>query len=59
MSACNSEEDIIEAFATKLQKRYPDCRVVNDVVCKEVRVVEEDLSFSYNYIVKLFFSMNW
>lgn len=59
MSVCNSEEDIIESFASKMQERYPDCRVVNDVVCKEIRVVQEDLSFSYSYILKLYRSMNW
>lgn len=55
----NLEEDIIEAFFNKMKKRYPDSLVVNDVVSKEVRVIEEDLTFRYTYIVKMFFSMNW
>lgn len=53
------DEDIIDMFISKMKKRYPDCRVVNDAVSKEVRIVEEDLTFRYAYIVKLFYSMNW
>jgi len=59
MSMIPDQETIIDTFIEKMEKRYPDCRVVNDVVSKEVRVVEEDLTFRYAYIVKLYQSLNW
>lgn len=58
MPVIPNQEMIIDTFIEKMEKRYPDCRVVNDVVSKEVRVVEEDLTFRYAYIVKLYQSLN-
>lgn len=54
-----TDEEIIDKFVEKMSKRYPDCRVVNDVVSKEIRIVEEDLTFRYQYILTMYRSMDW
>lgn len=54
-----TDEEIIDEFIRKMKRRYPDCRVVNDVVSREIRIVEEDLTFRYQYILTMYRSMNW
>lgn len=54
-----TDEEIIDKFIEKMERRYPDCRVVNDVVSKEVRIVEEDRTFRHQYIISMYRSMNW
>ena len=54
-----TDEEIIDKFIEKMERRYPDCRVVNDVVSKEIRIIEEDLTFRYQYILTMYRSMNW
>jgi hypothetical protein len=47
------DRDYIHEFTENLKKRYPDCRVINDIINHEVRVLEEDLTFRYPYILML------
>lgn len=54
-----SDQDIIEEFVKKMRRRYPDSRVVDDVVSQEVRVIQEDLTFRYAYIIKMYHAVNW
>lgn len=54
-----TDEEILDKFIEKMKKRYPDCRVINDVVSKEIRIVEEDLTFRHQYVISMHRSMNW
>ena len=54
-----TDEEIIDKFIEKMERRYPDCRVVNDVVSKEVIIVEDGLTFRHQYIISMYRSMNW
>lgn len=51
------DEVIIDRFVNRMAKRYPDSKVVKDDEAKEVRVVEEGLSYKYEYIVQVYLTM--
>lgn len=53
-----TDEEIIDKFIEKMKRRYPGCKVVNDVVSKEIRIVEEDLTFRHQYILTMYRSMD-